>query len=76
MRELFNGLRNASTSECSKTLSTEDDARFRGCMVGWNVQMFHEANQTFNLIRFAGRDIIQRRTLRVLQDSDIVLFGF
>jgi hypothetical protein len=81
MSELFRGLRNSSTSEYSKTLSTEDDARFEGCIAGWNVQMPYEANQIFDLIRFAGRDTIRRwslgrRTLRVLQDSDIVLFGF
>jgi hypothetical protein len=63
MRELFNGLRNASTSECSKTLSTEDDAKFKGCIDGWNVQMFYELNQIFNLIRFAGRDTIRCRVL-------------
>jgi hypothetical protein len=50
-------------------------------MAGWNVQMFYEQNQIFNLIRFAGRDAIRSRSLgwrrlRVLQNSDIVLFGF
>ncbi len=54
MSELFSGLRNSSTSEYSNTLRTEDDARFKGCMAGWNFLKFYKANQTFRLIQFAG----------------------